>query len=59
MSGAWLTRDEVLAALGGAGRMTLWRLGRHANFPEPVRRGFFDARAVRAAMLMLLILCVG
>jgi predicted DNA-binding transcriptional regulator AlpA len=46
MSGAWLSREEVLATLG-VHRQTLWRLQRDKNFPRPIARGFFEQREVR------------
>lgn len=45
MSGAWLSRQGVLAALG-VHRQTLWRLQRDKNFPQSIQRGFFQERDV-------------
>jgi predicted DNA-binding transcriptional regulator AlpA len=49
MSGVWLSREAVLAALG-VHRQTLWRLQRDANFPQPIQRGFFQERDVLNSM---------
>jgi predicted DNA-binding transcriptional regulator AlpA len=45
MSGVWLSREAVLAALG-VHRPTLWRLQQDKNFPQPIQRGFFEQREV-------------